>query len=176
MTKDINPHLICHGLEGARLLIWDICFDLKMSDYSIIFRNYVVCTVFQFHPSTDFLANIQSNVTLFFLRFKWVQDKKCRVCTCLCDMINWYPLSHACSPESKSSMMVYFCDSFMCFTQRIHMLPDFPLVGGTMWLLLASGLWAEVMWITPKANHLRARSSHPWSIYIEMSGSWVTIW
>ena len=174
MTKDINPHLICHGLERSHLLIWDICFDLKMSDYSIIFRNYVVCTVFQFHTSTDFLANIQSNVTLSFWGLNEYRTRS--VCTCLCDMINWYPLSHACSPESKSSMMVYFCDSFMCFIQRIHMLPDFPLTGGTMWLLLASGLWAEVMWITPKANHLRAHRSDPWSIYIEMSGSWVTIW
>lgn len=61
-----NLHLTYHELEGSHLLTWDICINLKMSDYSIIFGKYVVCTVFQFHPSKDFLANIQPNVTLFF--------------------------------------------------------------------------------------------------------------
>lgn len=94
-------------------------------------------------------------------------------------MIHWYRLSDTCRPESKSSKMVYFCDHYVYFSLNSHVLPRFPThsqLGGAPWLLLANGLWAEVMWITSKAKHLRAHWSDPWSIYIEMSGSRVTIW
>ena len=65
------------------------------------------------------------------------------------------------SSEYKSSVMVYICDGYSYFSLSIHVLPRFSThswLGGVLWLFLATGLQAEVMWIISKAQIFKSPS------------------